>query len=524
VFLLGWMRLIDRPARGRLAAAVASYALLAACAAYYMVLATVPAALYVIWRAFEAGPKGVTRWVRSRAGWLVGFAALVVPFLAVLFAANLWAATAGFTVKRAYSEFRITGAPAWGYVLPTKYHLLSRLLPFDVYSGPAYAGALSYLVTENGSYLGLVTAGLLLYALALALGRRGGASGYWWATLAVMVVLSAGAAVTVGSREVTLPAGWLWKYVAPFRLTRSVARFNLLAAVVAAVIAAAGLKHLLARLPGRAARAATCGGLAAVMVADLGFVPYRSYAIPAMPACYEAVCRLDPGATLLELPPQASATDLTTLDRTYWQSEHRLKTSAGYSGMRNARYDAEVFAGTPFPVWVPGFLDDPRDGRYGAVSGVAFRDYVWLYLTAHGYSHVVAHYAPTPALGGVVPLLRIDAELRGSKVFQDARATVYARDRLAPPGRPVAIVTAGWEPLIDFPQALLYGVKPEARLSLYNPDPTRALCVALDAAGVRQPRTVRLRLRSGAPSWPAGASPRTRSPPTRAHPSGSRPG
>ena len=63
-----------------------------------------------------------------------------------------------------------------------------------------------------------------------------------------------------------------------------------------------------------------------------------------LPACYDEIRRRDPEATLLELPLQSSSCDMTYLDRTYWQSRHRLPTSAGYSGITMRTSDGAVVA------------------------------------------------------------------------------------------------------------------------------------------------------------------------------------
>ena len=62
-------------------------------------------------------------------------------------------------------------------------------------------------------------------------------------------MLSMGAYLEVGSARVPMPALWLWKNVVVFRLIRAPSRFNLLVAVVAAVIAAGALRDILGRIP-----------------------------------------------------------------------------------------------------------------------------------------------------------------------------------------------------------------------------------------------------------------------------------
>ena len=95
LFLLAWMRLIDRPGPGRLAAAVGGYVLTAMGAAYFLVLSIVPAVLYVAWGATREGRRGAWPWLRDRSGWILGFGAACLPVLVLLFAGHLAAALGG---------------------------------------------------------------------------------------------------------------------------------------------------------------------------------------------------------------------------------------------------------------------------------------------------------------------------------------------------------------------------------------------------------------------------------------------
>jgi hypothetical protein len=490
VFLLAWLRFLERPTRGRLAAAACAYVLLSACAAYFMVMAPAPAVAFAAWLATRGGLKGVIPWLRERLPWLGGFVALAVPCLAVLFVANLWGVAHGQSVKRTYGEFLITGAPLLGYVLPTRFHTVGQWLPFNLYSGPGYQGAAGYLVVENGSYLGVVTVALLAYALIRRVTPRGGAG--WWLTLGLLVALSAGAATTLGGHTIPLPSGWLWAVFPPFRLTRCPARFNLLAAVLAAVVAASALQRLLGGISHRLARRSVWGLLCVLTVADLSMVPYWSVPPGEAPACYAAVSALNPRAAILELPTQHSSTDLAPLDRTLWQSEHRLATSAGYSGMRNDPYDVMIYDGTPFPFCRADFPHDSGPERFGVVEGVRFLDYARLFLTYHKYDYVVSHRIDSYNAGAPASWALVDRLLAGAKVFEDTKSAVYATASLPPSTGPALLCTDGWDALIHYPHSPLFAARRRARLVLHNPDSDRPLILALAAAGVSRPRGVRL--------------------------------
>ena len=85
LFLVAWLRFVDRPGWGRLAAAVALYSLVAMSASYYMVMSTVPATLYLAWCWWREGPGPPGRVAPgTRVGWLLGFAALTVLALVVV--------------------------------------------------------------------------------------------------------------------------------------------------------------------------------------------------------------------------------------------------------------------------------------------------------------------------------------------------------------------------------------------------------------------------------------------------------
>ncbi len=444
VFLLAWLRFLEQPTWRRLVAATALYLLMSACAGYYMVMGTVPAAFALIWTAFQHRPEGLRGQLRSRAAWLAAFVAAVLPCLVLMFFANLWGAAHGFSVRREWRDVTITGAPLLGYWLPTPLHPLGAILP-SPYTGSGHYQEFSNISSRKTAPIwGSSRSGLPRLRLdPKACSIEGGS--IWWGMLALLVVLSMGTVATIAGHKVVLPSGWLWWVFPPFRLIRCTARFNLLAAVIAAVLASAGLSRLLERFRSRPARLAVCGLLASVAVADLSMVPYFSHRLPEPPPVYAAIRQLDPQATLLEMPQQQSCMDLSRLDWTYWQSVHRLSTSAGYSGMKNERQDRLILSNSPFLTGRERYLADPDHERFGIVNDVRFRDYAWLFLTVHGFRYVVSHQRASPRPGHAAALERLDDQLKDTRVFDDTEATVYQRDRLSVPSKPVALCTSGWE-------------------------------------------------------------------------------
>jgi hypothetical protein len=488
LFLVAWVRFVDRPGPRRLTAAVLGYLLVAMCAAYYMVFAVFPAALYLVWSLSRAGRRGARPWLLARAPWLLGMVLLTVPGLLALYSGNLWAVANGFPVRRTWDDFAIFYAPLWGYVVPTFWHRLSALLPSDPY---AKAGPVSLI---GSSYLGVVTVGLLAYAVTHRVGLR--CRSYVWSAFALTVALSLGATWKVGSRELPLPAAWLWTIFPPLRMTRDPSRFNLFAAVLAGVLAAAGLKHLLARLPGRGARAALFGGLVALVIADLGIVILPRSPLPKLPGCYAFLKQHDPKAAILEIPDTFAGTPLGSLC-TYWQSLHRLTTSVGYSGHDNRTQFQRVHINSPFFVNYltdPRFLDNPGRASLGLIADVDLKEYLWLYLTVNRFDYVVLH-RPERQPGVASPpaqLERVRLLLRDCQVYEDTNSVVYARSRLGRPSRPVPSVVA-WSAPNVWGSRLNCVLPRAARVAVYNPDPGQSVRLTLDVATVSVPLSVRLR-------------------------------
>ena len=494
LFLWAWLRFVDCPTRGRLAGAVGLYLMLAAIAAYYAVFAIFPAALYVVWKM--AARSGKDRgegpapwpWLRARAGWFLAFAALVVPGLLVEFGNQLWAMSHGYVFPRSIQEFRIHGAPLWAYAVPTSFQALGRLSP----SGEFAASAFGPRLGECGSYLGVVALGLLAYA-AVRRARFEGAA-YWWSALVLLVVLSGGASWTLGGHELPLPGLWLKQHVFLFRLIRVPARFNLFASVVAAIIAANGLRHLLTRLPSRTARAATFAALAAAALADLAVVPSLTATIPPMPGCYAFMKRADPDGAFVEVPQFGSGGSVLYSTCGYWQAIHRGRTSAGYCGQGNAVFDNLATWNSPFAasrLARADYLADPDRVAIELVPATRFRDYAWLYLTAHRFRFAVLHQWPGSVPELPVRLDRLKAELASARVFDDGDSVVYDRERLPAPTRPVVLTTSGWRPAWD--GKMVRVANRSARLALYNPDAGADLRLRLEAFAFQRGRRVRLR-------------------------------
>jgi hypothetical protein len=473
------------------------------------VFATVPATLYAVQLGFRAILRRDSAWIKSRVGWIAGFGALALPALALMFAPLLWSMARGYCLPRPRHEFERNGAPLWTYVAPTEIHRLSALLRFDAFK----TAGLGPWTIERGSYMGLVTLGLVLYAAAN--GVRFPRARFWWVAALKLILLASGGHWQFGAYAIPLPGLWLRRFVLPFQMIRVPARFNLFIAVVLALIAAAGLRHLLARLPHRAWAQAAYVGLFLTAMLDLAPMSLARPALPPVPAVYARLLRDNPRATFLEIPQYHDGSPLDSFCG-FFQSAHRGRTNAGYSGQNNAVFDDLLVWNSPFAaerLADPEYLSVPEDflnpeqpGLHrvrpdvvctlGADS-VHFREYVWLYTTFHGFDYIILHdlyqWDPTPIRSLANGRLR--ELLRGAKLDlgdDDHDVTVYDRRLLERPKHPVMMTTYGWRASLwkGEPARVAEGV---ARLAVFTTESARPYRLVLEAKSLRNTRTVRLR-------------------------------
>jgi hypothetical protein len=335
-------------------------------------------------------------------------------------------------------------------------------------------------------------AALVLLAYAAVFRVRFRDSSFWWACLALLVVLSGGTAWIVFGHKVPLPGLWLKQYFPLFQMIRCATRFNLFAGVVAGIVAACGLHHLLARLPRRWMRGALLSALTVGTLADLAIVPYWKIEIPPQPGCYAFMKRNVPGAAFVEVPQFGSMGSNLNSACAYWQSFHRGRTTVGYCTPANEIYDNLLTYNSPFFAELlarPDFLEDPDRTHLELGGAAAFREYAWLYMTTHGFRFMVLHQR-TDVLGPAIRLDRLKAVLEPAKVFEDAASVVYDRERLATPLQPVMITTRGWR-IAQGPSATRVTDR-RAHLAVYNPDHDRPLRLTIDAQSLHRMRRVRL--------------------------------
>ena len=489
LFLIAWMNWVDRPTGRGLLASILLYLLVAMSAPYFGIFTIFPASLYVVWRWASAvrGGEGFWFWFKERAVWFGGFAGLTAPVIILLFGNQIWALRHGFSLQRPDGEFYICRAPFWGYLVPTPLNRLSRILPFD-----------NKMMSEMGSvpsYLGLVTLGLIVYAIWYRVKFPRG--GYWWTVFVVLLVLSLGAHTWIGGWDVPLPAAWLKRYFIGFRMIRVPARFNLFAAVAAVIVASAGLSHLLARIRSRRNRLTILGVLTVVAVLDLGDTHYGTIAVPPIPACYAAILKDDPDATFIDVPHfNAGAFNLPSL-ATYWQSIHGAKTTAGYTAFANSRADNLIYYNSPFDAFrlaQKDYLEEFANEHFEMVKSTDFRSYVWLYLTAHQIRYVVFHHSPEAFPEFAINSVRTEWLLQEALVYSDPQTSVFDREKLRKPTSPVYLYDQGWGHRVRRQGELAIMVGSVGRVLIYNPNPDQALTLTLDAAAHKTPKEVVLRV------------------------------
>jgi hypothetical protein len=491
LFLAAWLRLWDGPSLRRLWIAAGAYLFLIASAPYFLVLVVFPAGWYLGWRCLRAArDRELGAWFRPRLWWFASFVALVVPGILVLFSPQLWAAAQGGLMGRPESEFCHFGTRLWTYLVPTPLHPLAAWLTASPYATSDRARCL----VESGSYLGAVTLGLM--AVAVARREPIPRAIYWWTALALVVLLSLGANATIGTHRVALPSYWLWRVFPPYRLIRAPARFNLFAAVFAALLAAGGLQALLRLVRNSWGRAAVSLGLGAIALADLAMLPFCvPSAPPPVPPIYAKLLRQHKRAALLEVPQFRSDGSLLNAVCGFWQSTHGGRTSAGYSGLPNVAYDNLIYRTSPFQdvrLEDPNYLTEPRIPRLDLLRDVDFEAYVWLYLTYHDYRFIVLH---REGLGGdPTHLVRLHERLRAALVNEDASLSIYDRDRLARPTAVTMLLAQDWRQRSGFGDHLTCALGRAAKVVVYQPVESGEVQLTLTAIAFRKPRDVRLLL------------------------------
>ncbi|MEP7012861.1 MAG: hypothetical protein ABJC13_21265 [Acidobacteriota bacterium] len=506
-FLLGWTEFVERPRGRSLAVAVGTYVLVSASAAYFAVMATIPAALFVIWSGVRALRTGFWAWLRARMVWLLAFAGIAAVALAILFSSQLWAKSHGFQGQRGRIEFTRYWAPLWGYFMPTPQQALEPLLPWHPYQDAEFGQT----GTERSSYLGIVP--LLLMGYAASRKAKFANSGFFWAAFALSVVLSLGAFRPYHLEPVWLPADWLWRIFPPMRDLRVPARFNLFAAVLGSLLAAAGLSRLLRKIERPRLRQFVIVGAFAATLLDLAPSAYPGVVPPPMPDLYRRIVARDPKATFHEAPFFGTRGLFLPSATAYWQLDHRGRTSGGYSGMINAALEEKVGFPSPFfarNLSFPSYLAEPEHQFFDVVRADA-HDYVWAFLHYNGFRYAVVYTDPAyfSDLRGSVEAL--PPLLAPAEIDRNSAAIAYAADRLPQPNRAVLVPAEGLRNRQPWRGRWAARMGRHATFALYNPTPEVPIVFRLGATSFIASHSARVTLyRSearGVGGAPVAASP-----------------
>jgi hypothetical protein len=234
-----------------------------------------------------------------------------------------------------------------------------------------------------------------------------------------------------------------------------------------------------------------------LILADLAMVPFETSAIPPMPVAYQHMICHNPDASVVDVPMFGSSQGQVFSSLWgYWQSIHHARTTAGYPGLPNIRFEAEVVKPSPFAadrLADSSYLASPGPENFGPVEGVAPRDYAWLFLKAHGFAHVAVHQGtwtdPSYAEGAE----RLKRLLHEAKVFDDPDVAIFDTDRLEPPTHLTWLGREGFRPRLAKPDGWAFGVLREARIVVANPTPDRPMVLELvGASAFAHRRVVRL--------------------------------
>jgi hypothetical protein len=226
-------------------------------------------------------------------------------------------------------------------------------------------------------------------------------------------------------------------------------------------------------------------------------VPFSADTIrPTMPACYAWIRERNPRAALLEAPVLHSSFGVPLLTTCgYWQSSHRMRTSAGYSSFPNGAFDDLLVADSPISVnslLNPESLAKPDSLVIGIVPNMSLSDYAWMITTRNRFDYILLHRWDDKINERLPAFTRLAALLRGALVFEDANTLVYDGEKLAPPSRPVLLCEAGWRVWRE-PGGPPRVVEKTGRIALYIPESGRSTVLSIDARSYRHPRQVVLR-------------------------------
>ncbi|WP_428937074.1 hypothetical protein [Fontivita pretiosa] len=233
LFLLAWLRLIDRPCLWRATAAAAAAAALTLCDLYYLLYSMLAAAVMLLWNA----PRLSRQHVRA----MLSFGLLAGAVIAPVVLPILWI-NANDPLVGAHPSSEFCG---------------DVLGPFIPGGGSAWRGLtegfwrrLGVNSYESSVYIGVTVLGLAAYAAVRSWRHAvGHASPRLWLTIAaVFYILSLGPILHVGGTALTgriMPYHWLEVLLPPLRLGGVPVRMIVMTALAVSLLAGVGIAAML---------------------------------------------------------------------------------------------------------------------------------------------------------------------------------------------------------------------------------------------------------------------------------------
>jgi hypothetical protein len=296
---------------------------------------TALALLRVAWR-YRTHLDHVERahvWQTMRLATVSGVFATVM-LAPVLYAMTLRIAQDGLDRERTFWRSSPRGVDLVSFILPNPNHTLT---PDSVQA---------FLTPRPDAYLeNVASLSLVVIAVVVAAWRRGWVIPRLWAGLAALfALLSLGPFVHILGMNTYVPGPWaLLRYVPLLGLARTPARFTTVLMLTVAVLFAAALSFLVARVPSR--RRLILATVSTLLIFELLPLPRVLYSAE-VPRVYRHVAAAPADARVLELPfgvrdGTSSVGDFTARSQ-FFQTSHHKMLIGGYLSRVSRRRIAEI--------------------------------------------------------------------------------------------------------------------------------------------------------------------------------------
>ena len=213
-------------------------------------------------------------------------------------------------------------------------------------------------------------------------------------------------------------------------------------------------------------------------------IPFETSAIPPMPPIYRDLVKRNPGVALVDAP-LFGANEGQTFSSLwgYWQSIHRGKTSAGYPGLPNLPFEAEVVRSSPFQT------SQILRSSWNQTD----KDAAWLWLTAYQFDHVILHQGVFTDPLSIEGSQKLKTALAEARSFEDGDVVVFDREKLKPPQVLTWLPCQGFRGVMIQGERKSWGVLKSARFAVYQPGEGQRFVVELvQASGFRRDRFLKL--------------------------------